>query len=239
MKKYFLHNGTESSGPFDLEELKAKKITRATPVWHEGLDNWKTAGDIEALEILFMVLPPPIKTETIFPPKPILEQKKDAQTVLGLSKNTFFVVLSLTVLIIFTGFFNAFQEKRSQELEIKNHKTEIGNYQYEQQQKEIEEQKIQAAIQETIEADRLAAERKETINKRLIEIQSLLEVNSNNLEEAKKKLENANGFKILRTASERNQQITSLQNDIALFTNEIDKLKKESSLLQLELEKIL
>ena len=29
MKKYYLHNGTESSGPFDTEELKVKKITKA------------------------------------------------------------------------------------------------------------------------------------------------------------------------------------------------------------------
>ena len=43
MKKYFLHTGTENSGPFDLDELKAKSITKTTPVWFEGMENWKYA----------------------------------------------------------------------------------------------------------------------------------------------------------------------------------------------------
>jgi len=47
MKKYFLHNGTESSGPFNFEELIAKKITKKTPVWFEGMENWKYAGEID------------------------------------------------------------------------------------------------------------------------------------------------------------------------------------------------
>lgn len=235
MKKYFLHNGTESSGPFDLEELKVKKITKSTPVWHEGLDKWKTAGEIESLETIFVVVPPPYNQVPNSPIK--LEKKEKKKRILGLSKNTFFVVLGVLIISIFTIVSNIFQENRSDEFEIRNHKTEVGNYQYEQQQKEIEEQKTQLALQEQLEAERAVKERKETINSRLLEIQSLLETNSTNLNDAKNKLEDANGFKILRTSEERNEQINSLEKDINLFTTEIEKLKKESSVLKLELEK--
>lgn len=238
MKKYFLHNSIESSGPFDLEELKAKNITRATPVWHEGLENWKTAGEIPALETIFTVVPPPIKPEPTIYPKTKLEKKRESRKILGLSKTTFYVVFGILLLLVFTTVFNLFQENRSDELEIKNHKTEVGNYQYEQQQKEIEDQKIQLVIQQKIEAERIAAEKKKNFNNRLIEIQSLIETNSNNLEEAKNKLEDTKGFKLLRTATEKNDQISLIQNNIDSYKNEIDKLNKEANVLKLELEKI-
>ncbi len=33
MKKYYLHNGQESIGPFTKEQLKEQKITKDTSVW--------------------------------------------------------------------------------------------------------------------------------------------------------------------------------------------------------------
>lgn len=41
MKKYYLHNGTENIGPLDLDELKAKAITKNTQVWCDGMEDWK------------------------------------------------------------------------------------------------------------------------------------------------------------------------------------------------------
>ena len=60
MKKYFLHNGSENIGPFDLEELKAKNINKETPVWCEGMTDWTTAGEIEELKSMLVTVPPPI-----------------------------------------------------------------------------------------------------------------------------------------------------------------------------------
>jgi len=65
MKKYYLHNGTENIGPFDLEELKTKGITKSTQVWFEGIEDWKEAGKVEELKGILVVVPPPIfKAET-------------------------------------------------------------------------------------------------------------------------------------------------------------------------------
>lgn len=69
MKKYFLHNGTEQQGPFDIEDLKAKKITKDTAIWCEGLPDWTTAGMIVELNELFNVsTPPPFNSKSSTPP---------------------------------------------------------------------------------------------------------------------------------------------------------------------------
>ena len=70
MKKYFLHNGTEQDGPFNIEELTAKKISRDTPIWFEGLEEWTTAGKIEELNSIFSSIPPVFK-KTISEAPPI------------------------------------------------------------------------------------------------------------------------------------------------------------------------
>ena len=64
MNKYYLHNGKENTGPFDIEELKKQNINRNTQVWREGMEDWKEAGAVEELKILFPTLPPPIKKKS-------------------------------------------------------------------------------------------------------------------------------------------------------------------------------
>lgn len=69
MKKYFLHNGTEQQGPFDLDELKTKHIKKDTPIWYDGIPDWTAAENIEELkEILKTSTPPPFTTKQPTPP---------------------------------------------------------------------------------------------------------------------------------------------------------------------------
>ena len=60
MKKYYLNNGQENSGPFDKEQLKEQKITKDTLVWSEDMNDWKKAGEIDELKIILLNIPPPI-----------------------------------------------------------------------------------------------------------------------------------------------------------------------------------
>ena len=135
MKKYFLHNGTESSGPFDLEELKAKRITKNAPVWFEGMENWKTAGEIPELKTIFVLVPPPFPDVLAVSQKPKSEKKEkdEARTILGLSKKTFFIVLGSLIILIGITVLNTLEDDRSRELELRNHKTEVENHQFELQ----------------------------------------------------------------------------------------------------------
>tara|TARA_R110001592_G_scaffold333244_1_gene617006 strand:+ start:1383 stop:2045 length:663 start_codon:yes stop_codon:yes gene_type:complete len=62
MKKYYLHNGTEQEGPFDISDLKSKGITNKTEVWFEGISDWTNADEIDELKSLFSKsTPPPIR----------------------------------------------------------------------------------------------------------------------------------------------------------------------------------
>lgn len=66
MKKYYIHNGSEQDGPFDISDLKSEGITPKTEVWYEGLSDWINADQIDELKELFSSMkPPPIKPKTI------------------------------------------------------------------------------------------------------------------------------------------------------------------------------
>lgn len=238
MKKYYLHNETESSGPFDIEELKSKNITKASPVWFEGMLHWKTAGEIPELNQLFVVNPPAFPPfETHQPPTKVVP-KKEARKILGLSTTVFFIVLMAVITLIGITVLKNIEENRSRELKLKNHKTEVENYQFELKQKELEEQKIQAVIQQKIDEERKARELEQNANNRLLEIETLLSDYQDNLLEAEKKIEQAAGFKLLRSGLEKKDEMDLLQKNIDSIRIVMDQLKKESNQLKLEIEKI-
>jgi hypothetical protein len=64
MKKYFLHNGNEQTGPFDMNELETQKITSETMVWFQGASSWSKAGEIEELKNILTVEPPAFDSNT-------------------------------------------------------------------------------------------------------------------------------------------------------------------------------
>lgn len=237
MKKYFLHNGSESSGPFSIEELKEKNIGKTTPVWFDGLEHWKTAGDIPELTRLFITSPPPFQAKPTSNP---ISQKKEIvlnEKILGLPKNTFIIVMAILALAVGTMVFNTLQDSRRRELEIKNHKTEVDNYQYILQQKEIEEQKKIVEEQEKKEAERLLKERKLFVEKRTTEVQELIDAKNLEIEELETKLNDASSFKLLRTPEEKKIQIDLLKSEIESLNNEVLLLKNELNQLKLESEK--
>ena len=78
MKKYFLHDGSQQAGPFDIEDLTAKNLTKDTPIWYDGLGEWTTVGKIEELKDLVKPTPPPFGSTMTPPPeqKPVTQQKR-------------------------------------------------------------------------------------------------------------------------------------------------------------------
>lgn len=99
MNKYYLHDGTDTIGPFSIEELKQKNITRSTQVWCEGMEDWREAGTVEELKMLFPVLPPPLKkntTEHKTSEQPIQKEKKNYSKLFKILKR-----LAIALLIAF------------------------------------------------------------------------------------------------------------------------------------------
>lgn len=78
MKKFYLHDGSGQQGPFDLEELKIKNITKTTPIWYDGLANWTTAEKVDELKDLLSATPSPFSAST--PPPFTGTQPTEAST---------------------------------------------------------------------------------------------------------------------------------------------------------------
>lgn len=237
MKKYYLHNGIESSGPFDLSELQMKQITATTPVWFSGMPDWKTAGEIDELQTILKVIPPPLK---FVPPTPQRAEKNEERNpkIMGLNKNTFYIVFTILLLIIGSFVLSLLEENREAELEQKNNKTERENRQFQLQQKEIQEQKQRISEQEKLEEERLTTERKAAINTKLSENKIKKIEYQTRLEDAKNKLVEATEFQFFRTPEDKNREINAIQADITYYNNEILLLENERNQLALELEKM-
>ncbi len=90
MKKFYVHDGQKEKGPFTIEQLASESLDRQTPVWFEGLESWKLAGEIEELKFLFekpgQTLPPPLpkelekggtETKDLPRPKPVAENRHE------------------------------------------------------------------------------------------------------------------------------------------------------------------
>lgn len=237
MKKYYLHNGTESSGPFDVAELQMKQITATSPIWFSGIPDWKTAGEIAELQSILKVIPPPIKLVQAEPQKEEIIEEKNPK-IMGLNKNAFYIFFIVLILIIATIILTILQENRRMDFEEKNNKTERENRQFELQEKEIQEQKQRISEQEKLEEERLDKERKAAINTKLSENQIKQIEYQTRLEDVQNKLVRATQFQFFRTAEERNTEINAIQADIAHFNNEMQLLENERNQLALELEKM-
>lgn len=59
MKKYFIVENNQQTGPLSIEELRIKGISPSTLVWFEGMANWEQAATIGELYELFATPPPP------------------------------------------------------------------------------------------------------------------------------------------------------------------------------------
>jgi hypothetical protein len=58
-----MQNESDQMGPFEIDELKTKEINKDTPIWHDGLSDWTTAGKVDELKDLFKTKgqsPPPL-----------------------------------------------------------------------------------------------------------------------------------------------------------------------------------
>jgi hypothetical protein len=56
---YFVYLDGRQQGPLTKEQLQTLNITRETPVWYEGLQDWKPAGEAEGTAWLFTQQTPP------------------------------------------------------------------------------------------------------------------------------------------------------------------------------------
>lgn len=235
MKKYYTFLKDEQQGPFSFDELKELNLSNETLIWFEGQSDWTKLSEIEELKPLLKSIPPPINTLVQTPPPApkrettiVVEEDDDEESkIFGIKKNLFLTLVTAIVVLIMYFVFNTYQQNSIEQLDLINSTTQTHNEQLEEQQKEIAEQQARIEEQERIEAERIAREKKLAIDNRISEIKKLATNNYKALEEAKRKLNDVNGFKLLRTASERNEQIQAAQSEVDYYKEEIRKLEEE------------
>lgn len=70
LRKYYIHDGEQQTGPFSPEELEQMPLTSTTMVWYKGLTDWQEAASIEELLpiINHTVLPHAVEEDVLPPP---------------------------------------------------------------------------------------------------------------------------------------------------------------------------
>lgn len=223
MQKFYIHKDDQQQGPFSTDELKDLKITRDTMVWFEGADNWKKAIEVDDLKEIFKSVPPPIQTNPPVIPPPLVDKKtkeesKPTVDTKPKKKNTTLIIVVVLLLVGGLGTF-IFINQQAKQAEI---------------QRQLEEQNIKIQEQEKIEAARLAEEERQkraaNAAQRQAELESLkydYDQAVTNLRAEKIRLNEIQQFELLRTASEKQQQVQRQLETIRSWENEVDRLQKE------------
>ncbi len=68
MRNYYYSDGVNQFGPITIDKLSKENLSKDTLVWHDGLDHWVKAGDLEELNDLFKSVPPPLSSTNRTPP---------------------------------------------------------------------------------------------------------------------------------------------------------------------------
>jgi len=106
MKQYYIHDDQIEKGPFDFEHLKSQSLSKETPVWYEGLEDWTMAGNLDELKEYFIrkATPPPLPKafeNNARSRKEILNSFTDAQEVFSEpNKKSFLIPILIFVIII-------------------------------------------------------------------------------------------------------------------------------------------
>ena len=130
MKVYFIHTVSGQTGPYTLEELKSKSITKETSIWREELSDWVKDGDLPELNVLFIPAPPPFVekdtekdsiNKTIAPPVP-KEPPKDVTSKIipaafpAKGKKNMLIIIPVILLVVAAAayfYFNRSNNKTS------------------------------------------------------------------------------------------------------------------------------
>jgi uncharacterized protein HemX len=230
MQKFYIHKDDQQQGPFSIDELKDLKITRDTMIWFEGADNWKKAIEVDELKEIFKTVPPPLKTNSSIIPPPLVDKtpkeiKKSIVETQPKKKNTTLIIVVSILLLGGLGTFVYINQQNKQE-EIQR--------QIEEQNSKLQEQNAKIQEQERIEAERQAEvnRKKEAANKQqraeqLASLNYQYDEAVTTLRAEKIRLNEIQGFTLLRTASEKQQQVQRQLEVIRSWENEVDRLKKE------------
>jgi hypothetical protein len=146
MNKFYFSDGEDQFGPFSIDELKNKKITKDTLIWYEGLDDWKKANKIEELSMLFKSIPPPIKKAIVPPPRPLQHNYSPEKTKISNERIIAYVIGGIVCFFALVTIYQRNQTKTIQQVKAETLQAVEQN----QQEKQFFAQKQKANTQDII-----------------------------------------------------------------------------------------
>lgn len=219
MKKYYINNGEQNLGPFDLNDLKSKGIDRDTLVWFFGLERWSRARSIPELKELF-------RTNWLRKEGGFQESIQDETASFFKDRLLLFVATGL--LLGFGILFYSFYITSSITKDEQQSHSEL------QESKELFMQDRVIAGESAISAQvlpeklpLLLAGEKKAVAKRIAQIEIELDMANHNLIAAEQELMGAKSFQFLRMSDIRQHDIEAASKKIEVWKNEIEALKTE------------
>lgn len=233
MKIYYLHENNVNIGPFSIEELKERKINSFTPIWCEGFDTWKTAGEIDALQPIITELPSPAEISNN--EKPIY--KKINFGFLGFHKKNIIAILAVMVIILLSLIIMNYKSNKIIDIEKTNREIQKENYtkKIQEQQQKLEEQTKILTEKEQKEKERLNSSRRKADEETYKDILNAISNAYKELEEAKEELESAKGYRLFRSSKKKEQQINEAEYAIEICKRKIELLKLEKRQMEINL----
>lgn len=233
MKIYYLHENNVNIGPFSIEELEERKINSFTPIWCEGFDTWKTAGEIDALQPIITELPSPAEISNN--EKPIY--KKINSGFLGFHKKNIIAILAIMVIILLSLIIMNYKSNKIIDIEKTNREIQKENYtkKIQEQQQKLEEQTKILTEKEQKEKERLNSSRRKADEETYKDILNAISNAYKELEEAKEELESAKGYRLFRSAKKKEQQINEAEYAIEICKRKIELLKLEKRQMEINL----
>lgn len=220
MKKYYIEINGQQSEALSFEELKNQNISKDTLIWFEGLADWSKAGNIGELAELFKSIPPPIKKAS---PPSLRQDVPEEEKQSFLSSSTNRVLLGAFSIILFAVLMFSFSDKTQVNIQKT---TEQNSLLIEQQQQQLEEQNAKIAEQQRIEQVRAEREQMEAKEKRINELSQQILIAYQNVEIAKKKVNDVTAFQLLRASGERNRDINNANENLSIWQNELKTLQE-------------
>jgi type II secretory pathway pseudopilin PulG len=141
MKNYYIYNGSEQVGPLEFDEVKVQKLSRKTPVWHQGLSDWTPIEKVPEL-LPLLTTPPPFKN-TLVNNTPKEDEAVVADDFMKPQQNFkgVYIVVSLLVVVLVSWFmhYNSTHNLNNMGNQLIDEQEQNDQYQKEQQQRIDEE----------------------------------------------------------------------------------------------------
>lgn len=226
MKKYYLHENKVTFGPISFDELKEMKITAFTPIWCEGFDNWKSAGELAELKPILSNISLPKESDFINPKN---QHNIPKDRIYRPNRKMGIVLIISVISVLVALLLNNHQSKKIISIEKTNKEIQKENFlkKIEEQKLILEKQNKILSKKEEIEKNRLNNGRQNLDRDTYKKINSALSNCYKGLEEAKNELKKVKSYKFLRSAKKKEEQIKQIEYEIETWKRKIELLKLE------------